>query len=78
MNKVVRSLTGNVISTGRNKSVTVLVKRRVKHELFGKIITKFRKYHIHDENNQCKIGDQVTIVETKRISKTKSWTIQAN
>ena len=59
--KVVRSLVGKVVSDARNKTVTVLVERRVKHELYGKIVAKSRKYHAHDENNEFKLGDVVEI-----------------
>ena len=57
--KVVRSLVGKVVSDARAKTVTVLVERRVKHELYGKIVAKSSKYHAHDENNEFKIGDVV-------------------
>ena len=77
MAKVVRSLIGKVVSDASNKSVTVLVERRVKHPLLGKIVKKFKKYRAHDENNQYKSGDVVVIVETKPISKTKSWMVQS-
>lgn len=75
MAKVVRSLVGKVVSDALNKSVTVLIERRVKHPLLGKIVKKFNKYRAHDENNQYKAGDQVVIVECKPISKTKTWTV---
>jgi len=71
--KVTRSLVGKVVSDARNKTVTVLVERRVKHELYGKIVGKSRKYHAHDENNEFKIGDKVEITEGRPQSKTKSW-----
>ena len=76
MGKVVRSYVGKVVSDVRNKTITVLVERRVKHPLYGKIVKKFKKYHAHDETNQYKIGDVVTIIESKPISKTKSWIVQ--
>jgi small subunit ribosomal protein S17 len=75
--KVVRSYVGKVVSDARDKTVSVLVERRVKHPLLGKIIKKFNKYHAHDENNQYKIGDLVMIVESKPISKTKTWTVSS-
>ena len=75
--KVVRSLVGTIVSDVRDKTVSVLVERRVKHPLLGKIIKKFKKYHAHDENNQYKNGDVVTIVESKPISKTKSWVVES-
>ena len=76
MTKVVRSLVGSVVSNCRNKTVAVLVERKVKHPLLGKIVRKYKKYHAHDENNQYNDGDIVVIVETRNISKTKSWTVQ--
>ena len=66
---------GTIVSDTRNKSVTVLIERQVKHPLLGKVVKKFKKYHAHDENNQYKNGDTVTIVESKPISKTKSWIV---
>ncbi len=77
MTKVVRTLIGKVVSDSRDKTVSVLIERRVKHPLYGKIIKKFAKYQAHDESNQYKIGDIVVIVETKPISKTKSWAVQS-
>lgn len=77
MAKVVRSLVGKVVSDAMNKSVTVLIERRVKHPLLGKIVKKFKKYHAHDESNAHKTGDTVVIVECKPISKTKSWNVQS-
>ena len=71
--KVVRSLVGKVVSDARDKTVTVLVERRVKHELYGKIVAKSRKYHAHDENNEFKLGDVVEITESRPLSKTKTW-----
>ncbi|MDE1999992.1 MAG: 30S ribosomal protein S17 [Burkholderiales bacterium] len=73
--KVVRSLVGKVVSDARNKTVTVLVERRVKHELYGKIVARSRKYHAHDENNEFKLGDVVEITESRPLSKTKNWVV---
>ena len=73
--KVVRSYTGKVISDIRNKTITVLVERRVKHPLYGKVVKKFKKYHAHDEDNKYVVGDSVVIKESKPISKTKSWVV---
>ena len=73
--KVVRSLVGKVVSDARAKTVTVLVERRVKHELYGKIVAKSRKYHAHDENNEFKLGDVVEITESRPLSKTKNWVV---
>ena len=70
-----RTLVGKVVSDARAKTVTVLVERRAKHELYGKIVARSRKYHAHDENNEYKIGDVVEISETRPISKTKAWAV---
>jgi len=70
-----RTLVGKVVSDKRSKTVTVLVERRVKHELYGKIVARSRKYHAHDEDNQYGIGDMVEIAETRPYSKTKSWVV---
>ncbi len=71
--KLVRTLIGKVVSDKRAKTVTVLIERRVKHELYGKIVAKSRKYHAHDENNEFKLGDVVEITESRPLSKTKNW-----
>lgn len=68
-----RTFTGKVTSNKTDKTLTVLVNRRVKHSLYGKIVTRSKKYHVHDENNQGNIGDIVLIEETRPISKTKTW-----
>ena len=68
-----RLLFGKVVSSKRDKSIVVEVTRRVKHKLYKKIIKKVKRYHAHDEANVYKIGDNVTIQETKPISKMKSW-----
>ena len=73
--KVVRALTGRVVSDKMNKTVTVLIERRVRHPLVGKIVTRSRKYHAHSENNEYKVGDLVMIEETRPISKTKAWKV---
>ena len=73
--KVTRSFVGQVVSDARAKTVTVLVERRAKHELYGKIVARSRKYHAHDENNEFKIGDVVEISESRPLSKTKSWVV---
>ncbi|MBW0144488.1 30S ribosomal protein S17 [Sphingomicrobium clamense] len=70
-----RILTGTVTSDKMNQTVTVLVERRVKHALYGKIIKRSKKYHAHDENNEFSVGETVRIEECKPISKTKSWTV---
>lgn len=73
--KVVRTFVGKVVSDKRNKTITVLVERHVKHELYGKIIGRSSKYHAHDEAGEYKLGDVVEIRETRPISKTKSWVV---
>jgi small subunit ribosomal protein S17 len=70
-----RTLVGRVVSDKRTKTVTVLVERRVTHELYGKIVGKSRKYHAHDEKGEFKMGDTVEIAESRPISKTKSWVV---
>jgi len=70
-----RTLTGRVVSDKMNKTVTVVVERRVKHELYGKVITRSKKYHAHDEKNEFKEGDTVTIEECRPIAKTKAWRV---
>ena len=71
--KVVRTLVGKVVSDARAKTVTVLVERRVKHELYDKIVAKSSKYHAHDEKGEYHLGDIIEITESKPISKTKNW-----
>ncbi len=70
-----RTLTGSVVSDKMDKTVTVLVERRVKHPLYGKIVTRSKKYHAHDENNEFHIGDVVVIEESRPLSRTKSWRV---
>ena len=70
-----RILIGTVTSDKTDKTVTVLVERKVKHPLYGKIIRRSKKYHAHDEANEYRIGDQVRIEETRPISKTKTWKV---
>ena len=70
-----RTLTGNVISDRMDKTVTVLVERRVKHPVYGKILTKSSKIKAHDDSNSVKEGDRVVIAECRPISKDMSWTV---
>lgn len=70
-----RSLTGTVVSDKMNKTVTVLVERKVKHPLYGKIIRLSKKYHAHDENNDFHPGDIVVIEECRPLSRTKTWNV---
>ena len=73
--KTVRTLVGKVVSDKRSKTITVLIERRTKHELYGKIVAKTSKYHAHDENNEFKNGDVVEISESRPVSKTKAWVV---
>ncbi len=70
-----RALIGHVVSNKRDKTVTVLVKRRVKHPLYGKYVVRSKKYHAHDEANAYNEGDRVEIQETRPFSKTKAWVV---
>jgi len=74
-NKSKNFLVGRVVSCNRNKTISVRIDRKVKHPLYGKMIIKSSKLHAHDENNQYKVGDIVTIYETRPISKTKTWQV---
>jgi small subunit ribosomal protein S17 len=71
--KTNRRLTGQVISDAMDKTVTVLIERRVKHPLYGKFIRRSTKVHAHDEANACGVGDWVTVEQCRPLSKTKSW-----
>ena len=73
--KTTRTLTGRVVSDKMDKTVTVLVERRVTHPMYGKIITRSKKYHAHDEKNECGEGDLVQIEECRPMSRTKSWKV---
>ncbi|MFA6972314.1 MAG: 30S ribosomal protein S17 [Gallionella sp.] len=73
--KLKRTLTGTVVSDKMDKTVTVLVERKVKHPLLGKIIRVSKKYHAHDEANECHTGDVVTIEECRPLAKTKAWRV---
>jgi small subunit ribosomal protein S17 len=72
-----RTLTGRVVSDKMDKTVTVIVERRIKHELYGKFLTRSKKYHAHDEKNEFHEGDLVTIEECRPLSKTKAWRVMA-
>ena len=65
--------TGVVVSNKMEKSITVAVKWKEKHPIYGKFVNKTKKYHAHDENNECSIGDTVKVMETRPLSKTKRW-----
>ena len=71
--KRTRVVTGKVVSNKMDKTITVLVERRVKHAVYGKYITRSSKIHAHDESNQCGIGDTVSVAESRPISKSKTW-----
>ncbi len=73
--KVQRTLTGSVTSDAMDKTVTVMIERRIKHPIYGKYITRSTKLHVHDENNECGKGDVVVIEQCRPISKTKSWNL---
>jgi small subunit ribosomal protein S17 len=70
-----RRLTGRVVSDKMDKTVTVLVERKVPHPLYGKFVRRSKKYHAHDEANECKAGDLVIIEESRPLSKTKTWRV---
>ena len=72
---ILQTLTGRVVSDKMNKTVTVLVERRVTHPLYGKVITRTRKYHAHDENNEYKEGDLVEIESCRKLAKTKAYRV---
>lgn len=70
-----RTLSGKVVSDKMDKTITVLVERKVKHPLYGKIIVRSKKYHVHDEGNEYHVGDTVAIEECRPLSKTKAWRV---
>ena len=73
--KTTRTVEGRVVSNKMDKTVTVLVERSVKHELYGKYLRRSTKLHAHDEDNSCKEGDIVRVVECRPLSKTKTWRV---
>ncbi|MDF1822423.1 MAG: 30S ribosomal protein S17 [Alcanivoracaceae bacterium] len=73
--KLRRSVTGKVVSSKADKTITVMVERRVKHPVYGKFIRRSTKLLAHDETNQCREGDIVTIEESRPLSKRKTWTL---
>lgn len=73
--KTARTLSGRVVSDKMNKTISVEIVRRVKHPIYGKYVIKTTKVHAHDENNECKQGDLVTVAEHRPLSKTKTWTL---
>ncbi|EAQ98522.1 30S ribosomal protein S17 [Congregibacter litoralis] len=73
--KRTRTVTGRVVSNKMDKSITVLIERRVRHPMYGKYMTRSSKVHAHDAENQCAIGDLVTVAEVRPISKSKTWNL---
>ena len=71
--KVTRTVVGRVVSDKMEKSAVVMVERKVRHELYGKYMRRSTKLNVHDENNECQVGDTVSIEECRPISKNKSW-----
>jgi small subunit ribosomal protein S17 len=70
-----RTVSGKVVSNRMDKSIIVLIERRVKHPVYGKYVKRSTKIHAHDANNECMPGDEVTIKEIAPVSKTKSWSL---
>ena len=70
-----RTLSGKVVSDKMDKTITVLVERKVRHPLYGKIMVRSKKYHVHDEANEFHTGDMVVIEECRPLSKTKAWRV---
>lgn len=73
--KIEHGVTGKVISNKMDKSIVVLGERKVKHPLYGKFMRRSTKYHAHDANNECNVGDTVAIKECRPMSKTKCWSL---
>ena len=72
-----RTLSGLVVSDRMDKTITVKVERRVKHPVYGKFIRRSTKLHAHDGNNECRVGDSVTVVECRHLSKSKTWMLKS-
>lgn len=72
---IVRTLQGKVVSDKMDKTITVLIERRVKHPIYGKFVKRSTKLHAHDEQNECQIGDTVSVRECRPLSKSKTWTL---
>jgi small subunit ribosomal protein S17 len=70
-----RTLTGKVVSDKMDQTITVLVERRVQHPIYKKFVKRSTKVHAHDANNECQMGDVVTVKESRPLSKTKTWTL---
>ena len=74
-NSVERVLTGKVVSNSRDKTIAVLIERKVRHPIYKKYIKRSTKVHAHDEKNECDLGDVVRVSESKPFSKTKNWSL---
>jgi len=74
--KAKRSVTGTVISSKMDKTITVMIERKVKHPVYGKYIKRSTKLHAHDANNECNEGDLVTVVACRPLSKSKKWMLE--
>ena len=74
-NAIARNLSGKVVSDKMDQTITVLVERRVQHPIYKKFVKRSTKVHAHDANNECQIGDVVTVKESRPLSKTKTWTL---
>jgi small subunit ribosomal protein S17 len=74
-NSIKRTLSGRVVSDKMEKTVTVLIERKVKHPVYGKVMVRSKKYSAHNEGNLAKAGDLVEIIETRPVSKTKAWAV---
>lgn len=70
---IVRTLQGKVVSDKMDKTITVMIERRVKHPIYGKFVKRSTKLHAHDEQNECQIGDTVSVRECRPLSKSKTW-----
>ncbi len=75
-NKVERALTGKVVSSSRDKTIAVMIERKVRHPIYKKYIKRSTKVHAHDEKNECAVGDTGKVVEAKPFSKTKCWALK--
>lgn len=72
-----RTVSGTVVSNKMDKTITVLIERRVQHPVYGKVIRRSSKIHAHDEENACSIGDTVTVSECRPLSKSKTWMLKS-
>jgi small subunit ribosomal protein S17 len=72
-----REIQGNVVRIAGEKTITVLVERRVMHPRYHKVVKRFKKYLVHDERNECKVGDEIVAIECRPLSKTKSFRLKS-